>query len=259
MRATFVLILILAGPVYGHKPFFSEGQYQSADAAWPIEDIDISIVMYHHVTCDAQQLWLSFDAVSDEALYVQLGVPVIDRLVDYRPSVALLAPGLPALDGSLPFSVPDGLGGYILHSSGRDEPDSFYEPFTQTESWIWVEGTHQLPHEGRGYLVAWHPEGLTGKLWLAVGTVEDFSDASVEDFAGWRPKTRGFHELDPTDAQSASDPHQCAVPDPEASGRDSGCAASSVAPLGEGLMTLIFIVGVFLFRSRRKAPKGFLH
>ena len=216
---------LIASVAYAHKPFFSEGGYGSPDSAWPIDNLDTSIVMYHPVQCDEQQLWLTFDGDVGAELFFQLGVPVIDELRNYRPSIAILAPGLPSPDQTLPFALPDGLGALVFHAADTAQPQSFFEPFTQTESWIWVEQIETLRDAGQGYLVAWVPDGIIGKLWVAVGTVEDFSDATAEDFISWRPKTRGFHEVDGQDSVDSAAMQACPVTSPNHSQGLYGCSA----------------------------------
>ena len=98
MKKRYVLLafLLLAPSLaQGHKPYFSEGQYSTPRSAYPIENIDHSIVLYHRVRCNSQQLWLSFSLQKASNLFVQLGVPVLDRLKSYRPNLAIVAPGLP--------------------------------------------------------------------------------------------------------------------------------------------------------------------
>lgn len=182
-----VLLLSLG---LAHKPTFST-DCGSANDACIVGDPEISIVVYQPVTCDVDQLWLSFYAPADFQLYAQLGVPVIERLEDYRPSMAVVHPGLPLADRPLPFEVPEGMGVLVFEAG---EPESFYEPFTQTESWVVAEEYVELPEEGLGYVVAWDPEGWTGKLWLATGTVEDFSDVDLSEFAEWSQQVNDFHE-----------------------------------------------------------------
>ena len=182
-----VLLLSLG---WAHKPTFAT-DCGSADSACIVGDPEVSIVVYQPVTCDVDQLWLTYYAPAGFELYAQLGVPVIDRLEDYRPSMAVIHPGLPQADQPLPFDVPDGMGVLVFEGG---EPESFYEPFTQTESWVVAEETIELPEEGLGYVVAWDPEGWTGKLWLATGTVEDFSDVDLSEFGEWSEQVNDFHE-----------------------------------------------------------------
>ena len=108
--------VMLGSAALAHQPSYSQGEHSAPESAWAITDIDLSIVLYHPITCESPQLWLGFRADEPRDIFYQLGVPKIDRLSDYRPSIALLAPGLPAIEEPLPFEVPEGLGGIITHT-----------------------------------------------------------------------------------------------------------------------------------------------
>ena len=64
---------------------------------------------------------------------------------------------------------------------------SILDPVTREDGnakvpWTKVTALATLPEDGTAYLVGWNEEQSTGKMWIATGTVEDFSDASVTDF-----------------------------------------------------------------------------
>ncbi len=199
-RLTFFVallgLLLSSMSASAHKPSYSNGQFSQKENAWFIQDIDISIVLYHEVTCEASEIWMSFETEEPGEIFFQLGVPVIDRLSDYRPTIALLAPGLPQADEPLPFDVPSHLGVHIFHTEDLDQPQDFFEPFTQTSSWILFEETVDLPEAGRGYLVAFHPLRETGKLWVAVGETEQFGPEDWANAVDWFEATQTFHETD---------------------------------------------------------------
>jgi MYXO-CTERM domain-containing protein len=184
VNAITVLALLM------HLPHASGGDaHGTPETAFEIEDVDKSIVLYDAVECGAEQLWMRFDASQSENLFLQLGVPEIERLRDYRPSIAVLAEGLPAVD--VPFDLPAGYGGVVFSTEGQPADSMFFEPFTGTSSWVHVEEWLALPDQGIGYIVAWTPSGMTGKQWVAVGTVEDFSGGipvPLED-------VQAFHEI----------------------------------------------------------------
>ena len=184
-----MLIWLLTTFALAHKPFF--GPFASPETAYVIDPIDLSIVTYQHITCEENTLWLRFDGKAGDELYVQLGVPVIDRLKDYRPSLAVYAPGIEAR-GESPYLPPADLPGRVY--TAEETPQDFYEPFTQTDSWIWIEDTMTLPEDGEGWIVAWSPENRTGKMWVAVGTREDFSDVGFDEFGTWAAYLNDFHE-----------------------------------------------------------------
>ena len=183
-------MLFIFGLAFAHKPSF--GPFPTSENAFDVADPNISIVVYQEITCEENQIWLAFEAQEDFPLYIQGGIPEIDRLEDYKPHIALLAPGLPIPQTELPFDLPEGMGAQIF--SPEEESSEFYEPFTQTSSWIWIEETVALPQNGEGYLVAWNEGSQTGKMWIATGTVEDFSDVAVSDFIMWNEYVNNFHE-----------------------------------------------------------------
>jgi hypothetical protein len=163
-------LVILSSPAYAHRPTMSDGTAVDADHAIEFQDVQISRVVYHEATKQAPQVWITFEVDKPQELFLQIGVPVLDRLRQYRPALALLGPGLP--DVRLPFEFPSGLGGLVLDTRSVEKPRDFYEPFTGTSSWILKEQDVQLPDAGRYYVVAYDPDGKPGKLWAALGRKE---------------------------------------------------------------------------------------
>jgi len=184
--------LVLTSTALAHRPTFSDGSASDANHALEVKDVDLSQVVYHEVTAQAQQLWLTFEAGEDQVLFVQIGVPVIERLADYRPSVAIVGPGFPEV--ALPFEVPDGLGARIIATDDVSSPRVFHEHFTDTRSWILKEEDIVLPATGRYYLVAYVPSNEVGKLWVSVGRREEFGLADLLKFRDWTIRARRFHE-----------------------------------------------------------------
>ena len=178
---------------WAHRPILSDGSARDASTALYISDVDLSQVVYDEVTAQSPQLWLAFDLEEGQSLYFQLGVPVIDRLKDYRPALALIGPGLPQT--SLPFALPDGLGAQDFTSDQVVEPAEFYEPFSGTSSWILLTETVTVPATGRYYLVAYDPAGQPGKLWVTLGQREEFSLSDIATLQEILPKVRQFHEI----------------------------------------------------------------
>ena len=183
------MLFLLSSVVFAHKPSFGDEPFSSVDNSYDVDDPNISIVVYQDLTCEDTQLWLHFETTEQFELYVQLGVPVIDRLQGYTPSVAVVAENLTERP-EVPFEIPEGMGAVVF--AAEEIPQEFYEPFTQTESWIWVE--QWVPVQGEGYIVGWHPEQYTGKIWIATGEVENFEGVSISEFAYWTEAVNNFHE-----------------------------------------------------------------
>jgi len=183
--------LLMPSAAYAHRMIWNVGVHTNAGSAIAIEDPSISQVIYHDVTEAAPQIWLTFDAKAGQSLYMQLGVPVLDRLVDYRPAMALIGPGLPEPEGDLPFEVPSGMG-VLVFPSGT--PQYFLEEFTGTEDWIMREEEVDLPATGRYYFLGYEPEPENGKLWISLGRKEHFGLRDILTINRVIDAVRAFHE-----------------------------------------------------------------
>ena len=236
MRLSLAVILCLfAVSASAHKPYFSTGEYGSADQAWTIENPDVSIVLYHNVTCDEPAVWLRYDVDEPTEIFVQLGVPLIDRLESYSPVIGVVHDQVN--NGiSTPFAVPEGMGVELHQAAG--ERELFFEPFTQTQSWILLERKVPVP-AGTGYITAWDPNGQTGKLWVAVGETEEFTQDDWANAPNWLGDARFFHEAG---SGPAVEPQEqvCAAVEPES------CAA--IEP-SWGLGLLLVLLGIRRRRS----------
>ena len=187
-----VAVLSCGRAAWAHKPIFSDGSARDAAHAMPLRNLDVSQVVYHEVPAQANQLWLSFDAQKGQELLLQLGVPVIERLKTLKPSVAVLGPGLPEI--KLPFDIPNGLGGVVLHSEGA-EAVRFHEPFTGTDSWMLGKHKVTLPAAGRYFIVAYVPPNTAGKFWVVFGYKEVFGVGDWLKLPAWIARVRRFHEI----------------------------------------------------------------
>lgn len=196
-------LVILSSPAYAHRPTMSDGTAIDAAHAIEFQDVQISRVVYHDATKQAPQVWITFEVDKPQELFLQIGVPVLDRLRQYRPALALLGPGLP--DVRVPFEFPKGLGGMVLDTRDVEKPEDFYEPFTGTRSWILKEQNVKLPDAGRYYVVAYDPDGKSGKLWAALGRKEEWGAKDMLKMPKIITEVRQFHEVAAT-SQAASQP-----------------------------------------------------
>lgn len=194
--ASFLVLLgsvSLPQEALAHRPIFTEDKATAPETAIPIKDPQVSQVVYREITKDSPQIWLSFDVPKEFKLFVQIGVPAIDRLKDFRPAMAVVGPGLP--DNPHPFALPKDTGAKILLTKEVEKPRFFHEHFTNTDSWILRGETVVLPKAGRYYLVGYSPENQLGKLWLSLGKKESFSLEDFKDFPTWTKKIQAFHEV----------------------------------------------------------------
>ena len=189
-----VLLLFLINPFSrAHRPIFSDRAATDADTAVMIAEPAVSQVIYREITEKAPQVWLALDAEAGFELFIQVGVPVLDRLRSFRPAMVVIGPGLP--EKPLLIPVPKGNGAANFATDDVKAPRFFHEHFTGTDSWILRSETVTLPRTGRYYVVAYTPSGQTGKLWLSVGTKEVFGPADLTEFGEWKKRIREFHEV----------------------------------------------------------------
>jgi len=195
---TFVVCLVavlgVAFPAAAHKPIVIDGGPTSLEDALETESVDISQVAYHRRTAGNPEIWLTFEVTANTPLYLQMGVPKLGRLEDYRPAMALVGPGLPQVQ--LPFEIPEGYGAYVFPTDG-EEPNEFYEPFTGTTSWQFPYKNLTLETAGRYYVAGYAPQGDDGKFWIAIGKRESFSFLDIVSLPVITVKVRLFHEVFP--------------------------------------------------------------
>jgi len=217
MRKTAVallLVVLVGASGFAHKPVSIGGVFDGPDAAAEVTNVDVSQVVYAALTAEHPELWIRFEITEPIELFVSLGIPVLDRLTDYRPIIAVLGPGMPAVEADV--AIPAGLGGIDFDSRTVGEPRFFHEPFTGTDSWILIEETVPLVEPGEYYVVARSPADGFGKLWVAVGTKERFGLQDVLRLPTIAREVRAFHEV-------------AADPDPDVWGRILFLAAAALA------------------------------
>jgi hypothetical protein len=187
------LLICISLSAFAHKPVSIGGVFSTYDQALQMEDIDVSQVVYSPLAEESPELWLVLQATAGTQLDVSLGIPVLDRLTDYRPQLAVLGPGLPALD--LPLEMPIDIGGVVFEPATAGEPRFFHEPVTGTDSWILIEEVVTLPETGTYYVVAWPSGDQIDKLWVAIGMREQFGLRDLLSFPTIIREARGFHEV----------------------------------------------------------------
>lgn len=156
-----LIAMNLSGRALAHQPILSDGTAVDAQHAIQLDDVQISRGVYHEVTSDARQVWLTFEISEPQELKLQLRVPKIPGLESYRPAMAIFGPGLPPVAAGFP--VHDGHGGIVYDSRDVTEPAVFNEPFSGTSSWIMVETGVFLPAAGRYFGVGYSPRNEVGK------------------------------------------------------------------------------------------------
>lgn len=169
--AAFAAALSASGAAHAHPSFFARGTEDSAASAFVLDGAAISRVVYVDAPCPAGPFWARIDAAPGEVVYLRLGVPVLEELRDYRPTVYLVGPDLTEPAVSVPWPLPQGDRAIELPTDGAPEPRVFHDPFTGTDSWLLVERRHVVVRRASYYFVV-DPPAVEGRFWIASGTEE---------------------------------------------------------------------------------------
>ena len=178
---------------FGHKPLPFGEEHGDPSHALVVRDIDVSQVTYFEVTPASPEYWLAIDVPQSASLSLSIGVPVIDRFQSFRPALAVLGPGLPAVSLRLP--VPQGYGAEVLITDAVTNPPVFHEPLTGTDSWTLRDDRLTLGAAGRYYIVLFSPRGERGKFWAAIGERETFNLTDFLNLPSVVREVRAFHEV----------------------------------------------------------------
>ena len=87
-----VVAMTLKSSAQAHVPFIANDDHSTVHSALIIENISTSKVIYQKITSSAFKSWIQFEGREGDILYIQLGIPYIEELENYRPSIAILPP-----------------------------------------------------------------------------------------------------------------------------------------------------------------------
>ena len=180
MKALFLLLALMFLPFApAHFPYIADTE-TSARNPIEIEDIHLSQVWYFNQETSDSDVWLFFNTESSDELFVQLGVPFLDQLKNYKPTLSIYHVHTSNED-HLTWSFHEHKN-YTTNfpkpseactaGISNESPCIFHETFTDTYSWILVEDT--LSIEPGRYLIRGTSEDK-GTMWIAVGEREDSS------------------------------------------------------------------------------------
>lgn len=182
-----LLVLASMAPAHAHRPVSIGGQVEEGLL---IKDPDVSQVIYTELREPKQVDTLRVAGKKGEKLLLQLGLPLISRLQDFRPRAAFIGPGLPP-DATLPFVLASGEGAIAYPF---EPTETFFEPFTRTSSWTGKRFEASFPASGE-YRVVVYSESGTGKYWLAIGEKEVFGPGDWLSLPVTIWNVRRFHEI----------------------------------------------------------------
>jgi len=123
-----IAVFIPAASAAGHSPAFPEGNH-SPSTAYEIENPEKSWAIYTSLEYEDTGDYYSFTRASGERIRVSVILPESPSESGFRPSLAILGPGLPS-EENVPVNIelPPGYGTLLLNNEPPVEAE--FEPFT---------------------------------------------------------------------------------------------------------------------------------
>ncbi len=197
-----------------HQPYFEDDDW-TADAPYTAPDPTVSTALY--ATLDNRQDvdYVTFTGQAGQRVLVGLTIPQIEGQEAFAPTLALIGPGLPAVELPDGIEAPPDTGGIVL-APPPGPARAFFEPFSRTRYWERQEDRFTLPADGDYVVAVWHPEGAVGRYTLVVGDREIPGGDVAFPF-----KLRSFWT--PVPEPVAADPVPTPMPEAPQPGRGNRC------------------------------------
>ena len=175
--------LLLASTGQGHQP-------ATLDDVRVIEKPTISHALYGELSEEVPLLEIKMEFEQGFAMPFELLVPHKSEFQNFRPVMAVVAPGLPAPNATesdllqeVGIEIPDGSGVYV-DQNNDEERLVIFESFTRRV--FWSTGPIALAvRPGTTQIFVWSPEGENGAITVGFGVEEDFSDGFGKVFEDW--------------------------------------------------------------------------
>jgi hypothetical protein len=190
-----LIVLAMAAPAYAHQPVMEPGTRSDAPAragdpfpgVHPLPDPVISRAVYGFLEEGAFDVY-RFQVSQAGSLPTSLLVPARPELADFRPSYAVIGPGLGGAGNEMPEFVRSRLesagttgtlGAVLVPDPGTSPRDTFFEPFAREN--YYKGGQRDLYFEPGAYyyVVVWDPQGRAGDYVLGLGEKESFGPRAV--------------------------------------------------------------------------------
>lgn len=166
------LTLAAAGRAPAHVTVFADHHAeQPLEKALSLPNIEALWAVNGFLSKPGQVDYITFTADQGERFLGMVFNPLKTGAREFRPSFALIGPGLPAVTGEVPFTVPAGSGAQIFTT-----PESLEVSDEQLGYGAMLEGPMNevtLPAAGRYYVAVWDPEGKSGHYVISIGESED--------------------------------------------------------------------------------------
>ena len=168
-----VLCTLVLPPQMAHayQPFFEDEDTTQTNSIY-IQDPTISTALYSTIDSLTDIDYFIFDGIEGSDILLSITIPKIDGQLEFAPTLAIIGPGLPlailpaiiTTDSKMP-------PGSIIFTP--TEPQSFFEPISQSSYWRRQTNHITLPETSQYTVAVWSESVVrTGKYVLVIGDRE---------------------------------------------------------------------------------------
>lgn len=196
------IALLLCTTVAAHVPYFEHKDFTEQKPFRVRKGVEQSIAVYSWLSSN-ENISEDIDVYSfkirskEKSLYLEIIVPQIEEVYqDFLPCYALVGPGLPPPNQSLPFSIPADYGAIIMFNlePGEDR-ETFYEPFGGKTYYKGPIYQTNLTTKGTYYVYCWDPYYQGGDYTMVIGRKERFGPLDILRALIYTPLIRMDKEL----------------------------------------------------------------
>lgn len=174
-----LLVALASGAASAHKPILEEGDTRGYGDAIEVPDPVVSWAIYGFIETPGDIDYYYFDLKEGLNVYTELLVPASPVYDDFRPSYAIIGPGVSGND-TVPFETLRKAGVLVVDSPAGAR-ETFHEPFTGISYYRGIRKHTLLTMPGRYYLAVYDDRHMHGDYVLAVGEKESFG---IKDLPG---------------------------------------------------------------------------
>lgn len=190
---TTIIIFSLIPFTFAHYPYYITHKTSISSPIF-IDNIHKSQVWYFQQNSPNSSIWLKFTVNISDQLFLQLGVPQLEKFVNYNPTLKLYYQNntLNQPQKHISYTTNFSKSPILCTSNPQTTiPCLFYEPFTNTYSWILIE--KHLPLKPGTYYIQGQSSN-EGIMWIAIGEFEDFSDNQFSNLIFTTSQIKNAHE-----------------------------------------------------------------
>ena len=174
-----LLVVLASGAASAHKPILEERDTRGYGDAIEVPDPVVSWAIYGFIEAPGDIDYYYFDLKDGLNVYTELLVPVSPVYEDFRPSYAIIGPGVSGSD-TVPFEAHREAGVLVVDSPAGTR-ETFHEPFTGISYYRGIRKHTLLTMPGRYYVAVFDGRQMQGDYVLAVGEKESFG---IKDLPG---------------------------------------------------------------------------